>query len=202
MRKLIVLLLSAFLVFTLTACGEISHDNNSDETVRSTDSDNITSSADDNDLYDAIDNSNGLKMKMYGDYYFSKDGLIYEFFDGDVVLTYTTINDDDKIKNKPKNFEDFEIRFSLVFANRINAEKENFHLNFVQEKEINSFKVKEYVGSIIDDYDNTHNAKAYTFTCGINDCMVIAAPIDNTEEMTQKMIEDIDYFMNHLAVSK
>lgn len=200
MKKFIATIVLIALLFSLTACGK-SNEETSPVDVTTQKNTKIDGNESSKDEFDSIDTANGLKMKMYGDYYCAQDGLTNQFFDGEVLVSYTR-SFDKTTSNEPKSIDDFIARFPILIQSRIFAEADNCKLSFTKEKEMNGFKVKEFNGTITDDYNEVHNCKAYTFICGGYDCIVIAAPIENTDEMIEKMNKDIDIFMNNLEVDK
>lgn len=200
LKKVITVIALMVLLFSLTACGK-SNEKTMPAEVTTQNNAKINANESVKDEFDSIDTANGLKMKMYGDYYCAQDGLTNQFFDGKVLVSYTR-SFDETASNEPTSIEDFIARFPILIQSRIFAEADNCKLSFTKEKEMNGFKVKEFNGKITDDYNEVHNCKAYTFICGGYDCIVIAAPIENTDEMIGKMNKDIDIFMNNLKVDK
>ena len=199
MKRFLAAIVSLILLFAFSSCSK------KDTAIVTGEVTTQKKAEENNDLsinkeFDSIDNGNGLKMKMYGDYYCTKDGLIHQFFDGKTVVSYSTLYDK-TISSNPKDCDDFIMSLPSLFKPRI-FEREGFKLSFTTEKVINGFNVKEFEGVITDSKDIVHNCKAYTFICGGYDCIVIAAPIENTDEMIEKMNKDIDFFMNNLEIDK
>lgn len=200
MKKVITMIALMVLLFSLTACGK---SNEETMPIEVTTQEKISNdgNASTNNEFASIDNAIKLKMKMYGDYFCTQDGYTHRFFDGKVVVSYMRLYDM-TTGEVPKDIKDFEDFFSLLFKSRIFINEDGLKLKFSKDKEINGFQVKEFNGTITDSHDVIHSCKAYTFICGGYDCIVIAAPIENTDEMIEKMNKDIDIFMNNLKVDK
>lgn len=200
MKKFIATIVLIVLLFSLTACGKGETGTMPDEvTTQEIISNDENSSA--NDEFDSIDNANDLKMKMYGDYYCSQSGSVHRFFDGKVVVSYTHLYESTAVK-EPKDINAYLEYIPSLLKPRIFINEDDIKLSFVKESLVNNFKVKEFNGTISDNKKTTHNCRVYTFVCGDRDCIVIAAPIENTDEMIEKMNKDIDIFMNNLEVDK
>lgn len=200
MKKFIATIVLIALLFSLNACGK-SNEETSPVDVTTQENTKIDGNESSKNEFDSIDTANGLKMKMYGDYYCAQDGFTNRFFDGKILVSYSR-SIEKTTSTEPKNTDDFIMRFPVLLQPRIFAEKENCKFSFTEENEINGFKVKEFNGTITDSHNVIHSSKAYTFICGGYDCIVIAAPIENTDEMIEKMNKDIDIFMNNLEVDK
>lgn len=200
LKKVITMIALMVLLFSLTACGK-SNEKTMPAEVTTQNNAKINANESTKDEFDSIDNAIDLKMKMYGDYFCTQDGYTHRFFDGKVVVSYMRLYDltTDETPKDIKAFEDF---ISLLFKSRIFINDDGSNFKFSKDKEINGFKVKEFNGTITDSHNVIHSCKAYTFICGGYDCIVIAAPIENTDEMIEKMNKDIDIFMNNLKVDK
>lgn len=200
MKKFIATIVLIALLFSLSACSKSNVGTPQAGITtqeRSGNDENVST----NNEFASIDNAIKLKMKMYGDYFCTQDGYTHRFFDGKVVVSYMRLYDltTDETPKDIKAFEDF---ISLLFKSRIFINDDGSNFKFSKDKEINGFKVKEFNGTITDSHNVIHSCKAYTFICGGYDCIVIAAPIENTDEMIEKMNKDIDIFMNNLEVDK
>lgn len=200
MKKVITVIALMVLLFSLTACGKSNEKTMPDE-VTTQNNAKINANESTKDEFDSIDNANDLKMKMYGDYYCSQSGSVHRFFDGKVVVSYTHLYESTASK-EPKDINEYIEYIPSLLKPRIFINEDDIKLLFVKESLINGFKVKEFNGTITDNQDTIHNCRVYTFVCGDRDCIVIATPIENTDEMIEKMNKDIDIFMNNLKVDK
>lgn len=199
MKRFLTAMLALVLLLSASGCGKGNTDTESAQTTTENNAEYDANSSDSE--FDSMDNANNLKMKMYGDYYCVKTASTFCFFDGKVAVSYTHLTDE-TTDETPKDISAFSARFPRIFKSRIFAKEEGFKLSFKGEKELNGFKVKEFEGTVTDDQNTVHNTKAYTFVCGGRDCVVIAAPIENTDDMIEKMNKDIDIFMNNLEIDK
>lgn len=200
MKKLFIVFFVVVILLTVSACGDNEQSTSNISTTGDKKDTSETVNTKDN-MYDSVDNLFGLKMKMGGNYYCTKSGSYHYFYDGETIITYTKTSSENNVST-PKNIDEYESRLSEIFKNRIPTDECNFNVTFSEEKVVNNFKVNELSGTLIDDNGKVHNCKAYTFIIEGRNCIVIAAPIENTDEMIEKMNKDIDIFMNNLVVDK
>lgn len=201
MKKIALFMTIIILTLVMTSCGAEKNTSPEDTTDEIRESNLKNESKDDeDDLYDSIENYLNLKMKMYGNYYCTKNAKYHYFFDGEVVVTFYSKGEDNNFSSIPLNFSEFSLSYPLLFESRISVIAESYNLSFSGSKTINGFNVKEFNGTIKDYDENIHNCKAYTFVVKNRDCVVVAAPIKNSDEMIEKMNKDIDIFMNNLKL--
>lgn len=200
MKKFISLaLITTVLLTMLSGCGEKKPTGEDTETTVSTTAESTEKKeTEQKEKYDFIDNTNGLLMKMGDEYFNFSDSLNKVFYDDDVVIAYTTFYDD--TDGSIKDVMLFEEFFAGLISSQVLFYRGKADFKEGETKTINGFKVRSFEGTMTDDDGVVHSAKAYTFVCEPKDCLVIAVTKVENEENAQKMKNEIDVFMNNLAI--